>query len=494
MARDTAAVTALQAWVRTCSPLHIGGLGAVTGQDAPVARDALGRLILPGTSIAGALRGALGQSVDQLDAPTDTWGAADTDGLGASRVVVHDAMVGPAREAATAQGGVALGRRDGVAIDRAWGSAVDGLLYGREVVPAGWWALVTVEVHSAPGAETADLALLARLRAELLGGLWLGARTSRGLGEVRAGEQDVTITQLRYDSPEAFWTTRRTPAAVTLPDVASAGAGVLEVEIDWRPDGPVVVGSGAATARLSFLPLVEPAPAEDGSPGGDRLRLVLPGTAIAGALRARAELICRTLDGRDPPTEFAEQLLDCPLVAALFGAAAGTANATWSPLQVLDCQSVSTISAAEWYATADTGSDDVAPRNVPATGAAELRRTEHVAIDRWTGGASDGRLFTEYEPHGFAFALLRLRLRRDLLPAGVRDPATMLLLVTLRELVEGRLPLGGRTHRGYGAVTVSGVRLRGCGLDVTTGGPLDLHAEEFAGLRSAWRSRLEVLS
>ena len=491
MARDTDVVTTLRAWVRACSPLHIGGLGAGPGDDAPVARDAVGRPILPGTSITGALRGVLGQSVDQLDTPTDTWGAADTDGLGASRVVVHDALLGPDQATPHADESE-LGRRDGVAIDRSWGSAVDGLLYGREVIPAGWWAQITMEAHSAPGAEPADLALLARIRAELIAGLWLGARTTRGLGEVRADERDMTVTQVRYDSADAFWATRRHPATVTLPDTAASSRDILEIEVDWRPDGPVMVGSGAATASLAFLPILEPAPADNDT--DPRLRMVLPGTAIAGALRARAELICRMLAGKAPPADFSDQLVDSSVVARLFGTPAGKADGTWSPLTVLDCPSTTTISAADWRAAIDVEPDQRPPKQVSAGHPAELRRTEHVAIDRWTGGASDGRLFSEYEPHGFSFAPLRLRLRRDTIPPDIRDPATMLLLVTLRELIEGRLPIGGRTHRGYRALTVTGLRLCGAGLNLSTDGTLDLHTEELAALRLAWRDHIEEVS
>jgi CRISPR/Cas system CSM-associated protein Csm3 (group 7 of RAMP superfamily) len=486
MARDTVSITTLTVLATTRSPLHIGGRGSAAGPDAPVSRDARGRPIIPGTALTGALRDALGQST-----PHGLWGGSEEE-FGASRIVVHDATLTAARSQDPSAVAV-LGRRDGVAIDRALGSAVDGLLYGREVVPTGWWARIVVDLHAAPGGEPDALAALGEIRAVLTNGLALGARTSRGLGELRADAADVTITQVRFDTAEAFWRTRRTPDQPDLPTPNRTTPDTVTIDIDWCPDGPVVVGSGSATANLSFVPVLEPDPH-----GGakQRLRLVLPGTAVAGALRARAELICRTLTGRGPSAEFTEQLADTPLVAAVFGSAAGVNGATRSRLTVHDCASTTTVDTATWRgALAPVTQDDTVPRparKVAGAGSpsAELRRTEHVAVDRWTGGASDGRLFSEYEPHGFAFEPLRLRLRLSGLPEAHRRPAVMLLLLTIRELAQGRLPLGGRTTRGYGAVSVTGLTLSGPDLPTGTIAELDLYADTFSTLRQAWRHHL----
>ncbi|MDN5751224.1 MAG: hypothetical protein L0H64_22420, partial [Pseudonocardia sp.] len=230
------------------------------------------------------------------------------------------------------------------------------------------------------------------------------------------------------------------------------------------------------------LPLVEPAPDQEG-----KLRLVLPGSSIAGALRSRAELVCRTLRGTPTPDGFAEQLASTPLVQAVWGAAAGEPGATHSAVEVRDCPSTTTVSATA-YLTLLTG--DQAPRSVAASGGAQLRVTDHVSVDRWTGGAADGRLFSEVEPHGVTYEPIRLRLRTDRLSPGVRDAATALLLVTLRELVEGRIPLGGATHRGYGTVAVDHIRI--------TGGPewsgpgLELLDPAFAAQRTAWRTWIDT--
>ncbi|HEU0088844.1 MAG TPA: RAMP superfamily CRISPR-associated protein [Pseudonocardiaceae bacterium] len=171
MAREVVVITRLTAEATTSSPLHVGGWGEAPGMDAALARNGQGQLVVPGTSLAGALRAALGQPwrppppdrVRRSRPPTAAeriWGAADVEAVGGSRVVVQDASVHLAPEA--------VARRDGVGIDRAWGSAMDQLLYGRELVPAGVTVVVELEVHSSAATEAADLALLARI-AELLG-------------------------------------------------------------------------------------------------------------------------------------------------------------------------------------------------------------------------------------------------------------------------------------------------------------------------------------
>jgi len=497
VARNVVAITRLTATATVGSPLHVGGWMSAPGADAALARDGRGRLVLPGSSLAGALRAALGQPWQPPPpgrAPRSTpatpieeiWGAADLDGVGASRVVVRDAAVSTAPDGA--------GRRDGVGIDRAWGSAAEGLLYGRELVPAGAMVQLELEVHSTTSSETTDLDLLGQIAAVLTVGLPVGARTSRGLGLLTADADAIEVTQVRYDSPRGYWETAGNPKAVPLPAAAPGDGGALDVEVHWIPLGPVSVGSGQATPSVAHLPLAESHPDNP-----DLLRLVLPGTALAGALRSRAEFICRTVGGQDPPEDFSDQLSGAPLAAVLFGHAAGVPGSTASPLVVHDCPSTTTIPAAGWDAITNPpdGPDSRPdlPRSVPASNddgtPTELRRTEHVGIDRWTGGAGEGRLFCEFEPHGFRYHPIRLRLRRDrITDPGIRDAATALLLLVLRELAAGRVPLGGRQQRGLGDIDVTKVVLRGAGLAHDDIEPPDLTTPALAGLRHAWRAHI----
>src|SRR5262249_40476034 len=93
----------------------------------------------------------------------------------------------------------------------------------------------------------------------------------------------------------------------------------------------------------------------------------------------------------------------------------------------------------------------------------------HVAVDRWTGGAAEGFLYSVLEPNGIHWEPIRLtldltRLRKDG-ERNDRDPAVALLLLVLRELSAGCIPLGFGVNRGMGAIEIRDILFRPEGLD-----------------------------
>jgi hypothetical protein len=124
----------------------------------------------------------------------------------------------------------------------------------------------------------------------------------------------------------------------------------------------------------------------------------------------------------------------------------------------------------------------------------------HVAVDRWTGGAADQLLFTVMEPHGVEWEPIRLDLDFSRLPEPDHRAAVMLLLLLVRDLADGRLPLGYGVNRGLGSIAVDTVRVSGRGLpaDVAPLARIDLECGDIvhlpAGLRAslddAWQSWL----
>jgi hypothetical protein len=89
---------------------------------------------------------------------------------------------------------------------------------------------------------------------------------------------------------------------------------------------------------------------------------------------------------------------------------------------------------------------------------------QHVAIDRWTGGASEGLLFATLEPHattGQSWQPMVLDL--DIGRLGddtTADRALVLLLLVLRDLCDGWFGFGHGTTRGMGAVAVDAAAVR----------------------------------
>lgn len=94
----------------------------------------------------------------------------------------------------------------------------------------------------------------------------------------------------------------------------------------------------------------------------------------------------------------------------------------------------------------------------------DLSVSDHVAIDRWTGGAAQGRLFSVLEPAlATAWHPIRLRVdpRRAGGPEGDDATAVVLFLLVLRDLADGWLSLGFGRTRGRGHVAVREIEFSG---------------------------------
>ncbi|MGJ6965165.1 RAMP superfamily CRISPR-associated protein [Streptosporangium sp. G11] len=179
-------------WLRTESPLHVGGLGHDPSEPLPIALDGLGRLYVPGTTLAGVLRNwsrGTGEASPLLDR---LWGFVskdDSEEGSASRMIVADALVTTDHRLderglpASPLDPIGLELRQSVGIDRVTGTAAQEFLYGRTVVPAGCYLRLEIDVESRTDDATGDEARLGALLAALSAGeVRIGAATGRGLG------------------------------------------------------------------------------------------------------------------------------------------------------------------------------------------------------------------------------------------------------------------------------------------------------------------------
>jgi CRISPR/Cas system CSM-associated protein Csm3 (group 7 of RAMP superfamily) len=430
------------------------------------------------------------------------WGFQRDDRGAASRLVVDDV---------TLPQGVEVEVRDGVGIDRSSGVAKARLKFDRAVLPVGSRLRLRLEVElpdddEEEGAARAQLgALLAALEA---GEVRLGAAQTRGLGRVRL--EETAIREQRLDTRAgllellAAGSADEVGCTRTVDDLVAQGPGpkpgarsTLEVTVVWRPLGPLMVKSGADGLAIDSLPLV--------SRSGGGLSLLLPGSALKGALRTRAEQIVRTvLD-----FALADDQLDVPLVKWLFGAAGRSARARGAPrtglvergglvsgrgaLRVEDCHARVTFDADAWKAVTRAKNDGEARQAIDGAGLGDWAHAYHVAVDRWTGGAAQGLLYSTLEPHDVEWEPIRLSIDFARLPHDLVHAAVALLLLLLDELGSGRLPLGYGVNRGHGDVEVSSVSLSGepQWLTAASGGPeLVLGPSVLADLPEAVRTKL----
>jgi CRISPR/Cas system CSM-associated protein Csm3 (group 7 of RAMP superfamily) len=494
----------VEARLRLQTPLHIGGAAADVRTDLPLTEDGQGRIYVPGTSLAGALRAWCLSSFPAPDVDS-IWGPAPEhrEGSGAaSYVLIEDAAV---------PGDAAIEIRDHVGLARDHGAAAAGIKFDRAVLPRGTALGLEMTWELPRNGQRAKLAqemLFALLGALRRGEVRLGAAKSRGLGRITLdGEPAIRSQDFLSRQGILAALRRRGSRPHSSPCQTPLRSPRIEIEIDWRPEGPVMVKSGYDGIAVDALPLV--------TADGEKISPVLPGSGLKGALRAQAERILRTVLGADAPasdskrTSFLEQLGDprLGLVQELFGAAGERARDGDSPkpgpgasvLLVDDVLLRKPLSRGGW----ETIENATEPRTATANiGDIAFESACHVAVDRWTGGAAEHLLFATLELHPCGSGSPWEPMRLTLLPNRLRGPgpgaALALLLLTLRDLARGLISIGFAGNRGMGVIRVEAIRYRGSGdlpqmLEPLTGEHEDtgewanLPAGFIDELREAWR-------
>jgi CRISPR/Cas system CSM-associated protein Csm3 (group 7 of RAMP superfamily) len=279
---------------------------------------------------------------------------------------------------------------------------------------------------------------------------------------------------------------------------------LLRITIDWKPVGPVMVKSSADGLGVDMLPLVSGV-GDRNKRGEAQLAQVLPGSSIKGALRAHAERIGLTVGlpekpgGAAAPKEcppiFLDQIARVDVVKTLFGIpgqkqqknrnkdeheGVDTKGRGLGAVFIDDCFARERrITAEKWReltsaAKTNDGDMGLVLRALKDMGWEGDDPAAHVAIDRWTGGAAPNLLFSGLEPRKVDWEPIVIEVALDRLTAGAgesrdgkrnpeeqraadlrADAAVALLILTLRDLASGRVPLGFGGNRGYGAIEVT---------------------------------------
>lgn len=481
-------------------PLSVGGMGGDVDVDLALARDGRGRLYVPGTSLAGPLRDWIERNISDVRFSKELFGFQDEDEGRASALFIEDAVIEGASDDDVEV-------RDGVGIDRKRGAAAQGVKYNRAVLPRGTMVplLMTVELpeqDTQRGWVRKAVGLL--LRALEAGEVGLGAARTRGLGRMKLEGKTCDIREENWIRG-ILEVLREGGKKIDIADLLGSSADLaekspagLDVEIRWKADGPVMVKAERDGIAVDLLPLVS-------GKGSSEMALVIPGSSIKGALRSQAERIVRTVLGHDAGEGFLEQV-QVPLVEHLFGSSKrkkkdgrGEDEPVPKPpgrgaLFVDDCYGSKGFSRDSWKSV-ETAVDEGALRQ--ALDQAGLRDTQHafhVAVDRWTGGAADGFLYSGLEPLNHPWEPIRMRIDLDFLPPGLRVPATALILLLLRDLAEKRIPIGFGSNRGMGSVKVESVAVRGRGLEaeIECLGSVDLGAGDLKAIGIGNLKKIEM--
>lgn len=492
MSRSVSSRIIVNGTLMAIDPLHVGGIGGNEDVDQMIAINGQNEPYVPGTSIAGAVRGWLLEVTDQatveeLFGRTNSSGNSRSDEGFASYIIFDDGLIDLGDQTIDQ----ILEVRDGVGIDRMTGTAAERVKYNRAVLPAGTRIALTISVHLPTQDDSLKLLLGEILEAMTRKEIRFGAAKSRGLGRVIL-EKEPTITIQDLSTPAGILSVldqKQDHVSIAnllekTSQMSSArpirALSVIDVTVKWRPDGPLMVKSDCDGIAVDSLPLITAVP--------DGLTLVIPGSSIKGALRSHAERIMRTIIPSLPSkSSFLEQLR-VPLVRELFGDGGEKVDSEkvgddsneplpgLSALFVEDCHprfstdpasSTITFSRSGWndVEQAITSSDLLTALGQIRLAANEhgspmLHQAFHVAIDRWTGSAADGLLYSVLEPHLEDWNEIRLQVKLSRIKEGQRLAMAAFLLILLRDLSTGVIPLGYGTNRGMGSMLVTTIEIK----------------------------------
>ncbi len=464
MARSVAGLLSVNGILELATPLSVGG--AEPGElDMPLAVDGGGRFYVPGTSLAGPARHWLLRHYNDPDLVKAVFGYQDGESGHASWLVFESASVE----------GVRSERRDGIKIDPEWGTAARGFKFEREVLPRGSKLNFSLELwlpqNGDPFPSDAGRALLFRLLLALAEGeIAVGAAKTRGLGrlllrDVKIWAYDFSkrrdlISWLREERSEE----RLLCHPLTAASKPAATGCRLVARAQWEARHRLTVQSASGGRSVDMLPYMLPLTGrtEDGF-----IHAVLPGSSIKGVLRAHAFKILRGLACGKTAQSICDRVFGCSQRAGRLSVP--DIYQSDSPLQEKQYEDEEFSSWGE--------------------------RSEHLAIDRFTGAPLKGALFGTLTPppNGWEALELCLELPTELDPAepteDLEDVALLLLL--LRDLAQGQIAVGFGSRRGFGDLKVSHIVARCRGLAGLGELALD-ESGDFVGLSDDVRVALEA--
>ncbi|MEA5619867.1 RAMP superfamily CRISPR-associated protein [Cronbergia sp. UHCC 0137] len=438
------------------TPIHVGGVGGNPQIDLPLAVNGQGKYYIPGTSLAGAFR----SWIEDSQKANSVWGyqqEKDAEGH-ASFILVEDAPIQ----------GINAEIRDGVGIHREWGTAAEKAKYDRAILPKGCKIPLnmTLEVPFESSEEATEYknSFASLIKALEKGEIRLGAAKTRGLGKVQLFNFSIRESNLsqRDGILKALQGKDEiiNSAIFLQSSIISSRRKKLTFEINWQPQSPLMVKAEGNGIAVDILPLVS---AIDRS-----LTFVLPGSSIKGAFRFQAERIIRTvcpsLINRN--VDFLDQI-EVPLVNELFGTRAKAKKETKKGIGSLfidDCYANIPITPSAWGNMEAATNENDLRKALDNANLQNVQQAFHVAVDRWTGGAADGMLYSNLELMKINWKPIYLTLDIDRI-SNNKLPAISLLLLCLRDLVDGRIPLGYGTNRGMGSIKVNSIVIKGDNLE-----------------------------
>lgn len=478
------------------SPIHVGGINDNPQIDLALATNGQGQYYIPGTSLAGAFRGWMQSSLNNQHHLQDLWGFQDENGQGghASFIIVEDAPIT----------GAIAEIRDGVGINRMWGTAAEQVKYERAILPKGTKIPLEMifDIDSQPNSVYQKNVFAQLLKALKESKIRLGAAKTRGLGKVKLENLSICEHNL-CNRNEILKMLQGKSNSLNLDDLLNQNnilnkTPQITITIHWQPQSSLMVKSEGDGIVVDILPLV--------SKFDSHLTFVLPGSSIKGALRTQAERIVRTVCAWKPQEQdkekfserFMEQL-EVDIVEEIFGVRAKSGNKTKKGIGSLfidDCYANVRINQNDWAEVQAAKENHNLRQALDKSNLQSTQQAFHVAVDRWTGGAADGFLYSNLEPMGVTWQPINLKL--DLHRFEDKKLVIIaLIFLIIRDLANNRIPLGYGTNRGMGSIKITNIIINACHLgdslkpleniELQNGNIAEINSELLNSLNDAWQ-------
>lgn len=431
----------LEGHLELLSPLLIGTGKRESDVDICIIRDDLGNPFIPATSIAGVLRHRYDEKITSFGGGKKEdydmqkryfWGGCYTDSdktqkSSQSALIIDDTILLKDAKYETRV-------RDGVGINPKTGTAEPEKKYDYEILEPGAVFQFICEVTVRKEFDKDYfLAVLGWIAHEMTSpDFALGAMTGKGFGRIKlndwkiydydfADKRNVMAWLISDNSVEIY--DQLNP--VSLEDFTTEEKSLFSIQAVFKVNTSLIVKDYTGDPH-----------GPDAVHITSKNRPVLPGTSVRGALRARSERIVRVLDAQNDD-----------LIKQLFGWVDDQKNTVKSDAESAQMQKKkegkSPVKAAH------RGKITVEETEINMnTMVAEIQK--RIRIDRFTGGVMSGALFDSMPlwPEDETHNHLEIRIAIK----DYEDWEAGLMLLVLKDLWTGDLPLGGEKNIGRGTL------------------------------------------
>ncbi len=426
--------------VEATTPIFIGSGGASLITDSLALKDHNGLPFIPGTSLAGVLRHSLEDFSLEKKVWKDIFGfqGQDNEGQG-SRLIISSAylILNDGKVAEGIETSVPpeilrkfdqLPTRQHVRITHK-GVAADKGLFDNEVVYAGARFIFEIELKGSEGDQKAWDKIIEEIKSPAFR---IGQGTRNGYGNLKVLEIFAKKFDLKNeDNFNDYMNFNPSFNTIIEFDLVETDTNKPDYELQLKPDDFFIFSEGFGDDEVDNKPVTEEVMVYEKGQLAFKEKTLIPATSIKGTIAHRVAFHYNKLKGNyaDKISEDSKNYIEEKnlAVAALFGEKADfIKNKGQHGILILDDLYYDNIDNSKIF--------------------------NHVAIDRFTGGAIDGALFSEKVSHmnnDEDEIVLKINLSKS-----VEDETIITALEeTLKDICKGLLPLGGMVTKGHGMFT-----------------------------------------